>query len=131
MAAHAASIHRAAARPCGLLGYDENRVAVVFAALKRAAASMTHDPIEPYIDYPFTARSAHGNIVLRSAKDLRRQFPRLFNARVRAAILAQNLDDAFTNYQGVMIGRGEVWIGETCLDRACDKTRYVIRAINF
>jgi hypothetical protein len=116
---------------CALIGYDAARVAVVLQALKEAANSMTPDPIEPYIDYPFTARSAAGNIVIKSANDLRRAFPRIFTERVRSAILAQNLDDAFSNYQGVMIGNGQVWIAEVCRDQACRDKKYVVRTINF
>jgi hypothetical protein len=116
---------------CAVIGYDEARVAVVLQALKEAVNSLTPDPIEPYIDFPFTARSATGNIVIKSAKDLRRVFPRIFTDRVRSAILAQNLDDAFSNYQGVMIGNGQVWIAEVCRDQGCRDKKYVIRTINF
>ena len=118
-------------KACTLIGYDEARVAVVLQALKEAANSLTPDPIEPYIDYPFTARSAAGNIVIKSIKDLRRVFPRIFTESVRSAILAQNLDDAFSNYQGVMIGNGQVWIAEVCGDQECRDKKYVIRTINF
>jgi hypothetical protein len=113
-------------------GYDMARVAAVLRALKQAAASMTPGPIEPYIEYPFTARHpGGGNIVIRSAADLRRVFPRIFNNHVRSAILSQKLDQAFHNYQGVMIGDGEVWIAQVCDDPACRNSRYLIRAINF
>ena len=127
----AAAQPRKARNACALIGYDAERVTVVLQALKEAANSMTPDPIEPYIEYPFTARSATGNIVIRSIKDLRRVFPRVFTERVRSAILAQNLDDAFSNYQGVMIGNGQVWIAEICRDRECRDKKYVIRTINF
>ena len=127
----AAAQPRKARNACALIGYDAERVTVVLQALKEAANSLSPDPIEPYIDYPFTARSPAGNIVIKSAKDLRRVFPRIFTDRVRSAILAQNLDDAFSNYQGVMIGNGQVWIAEVCRDRECRDKKYVIRAINF
>ena len=120
-----------ATNACAVIGYDKERVAVVLRALKQAAKSMTPDPIEPYIEYPFTARSPAGNIVIRSTKDLRRAFRRIFTDRVKAAILSQNLDDAFSNYQGVMVGNGEVWITEVCREWECRDSKYIIRAINF
>jgi hypothetical protein len=129
--ASAAAQPSEAANNCGVLGYDEERVAVVLQALKEAAASMTPDSIEPYIEYPFTARSHAKNILIRSAKDLRRAFPRMFTDRVRSAILSQSLDNAFSNYQGVMMGNGQVWIGQVCRDSECHDSKYVIRAINF
>jgi hypothetical protein len=120
-----------AANACVVIGYDKERVAVVLQALKQAAQSMTPDPIEPYLEYPFIARSPAGNIVIKSAKDLRRAFRRIFTDRVKAAILSQNLEDAFSNYQGVMVGDGEVWITEVCRERDCRDSKYIIRAINF
>ena len=120
-----------ASNGCAVISYDEARVAIVLQALKEAARSMTPDPILPFIEYPFTARSAAGNIVIRSTKDMRRMFSRIFTARVRSAILAQNLDDAFSNYQGVMIGNGQVWIAEVCRDQQCTDKKYVIRTVNF
>ena len=72
-------------------GYDRARVAIVVQARKQAAASsMKPSRIEPYIDYPFTTRHPGGAIVLRSAADLRRNFLRIFDDRVRSAILSQN-----------------------------------------
>jgi hypothetical protein len=118
-------------KACTVIGYDAERVAVVLQALKEAANSMAPDPIAPYIEYPFTARSAAGNIVVKSIKGLRRVFPRIFTDRVRSAILTQNLDDAFSNYQGVMIGNGQVWIAEVCRDQECRDKKYIIRTINF
>jgi hypothetical protein len=120
-----------AANPCAVIGYDEARVGIVLQALKAAAHSMTPDPIAPFIEYPFTARSSAGTIVIKSAKDMRRMFPRIFTARVRSAILSQNLDDAFSNYQGVMIGNGQVWIAEVCRDQQCRDKKYVVRTVNF
>jgi hypothetical protein len=129
-AGSAAARANSASNAC-VLGYDEQRVAVVLDALKKAATSMTPDPLAPYIEYPFIARSPKGNIVIRSAGDLTRVFRRIFTEPVRSAILSQSLEDAFSNYQGVMIGNGQVWIGEVCRDRECQNTKYVIRAINF
>jgi hypothetical protein len=37
----------------------------------------------------------------------------IFNEKVKNAFINQDVKDTFINYQGVMVGRGEIWLGPT------------------
>ena len=47
-------------------------------------------------------------------------------AKVKAALLAQKVEETFVNYKGVMVGQGELWI--TMLSGT--KQLYTIYGIN-
>jgi hypothetical protein len=42
------------------------------------------------------------------------RFASIYTDKVRKAILAQSVDALFANWQGLMIGNGEVWISSLC-----------------
>ena len=62
---------------------------------------------------------------------IERDFDRIFTPRVKRAILNQRADRLFTNYQGAMIGDGQVWFDQTCAHDSCSPPGPVrIKAIN-
>ena len=62
---------------------------------------------------------------------IERDFDRIFTSRVKQAILSQRADRLFTNYQGAMIGDGQVWFDQICTNDACSPAGPVrIKAIN-
>ena len=48
----------------------------------------------------------------------------------RNIILTQDPMQLFTNWQGVMVHRGELWFSPICLDQNCGQIKYYIIAIN-
>jgi len=53
--------------------------------------------------------------------ECRDRYARIFNQKVVDAIDRQRFETLFANYQGVMIGRGEVWISGVCRDKKCER----------
>lgn len=62
---------------------------------------------------------------------IERDYDRIFTPRVRRAILGQRADRLFANYQGAMIGDGQVWFDQTCPNDSCSPPGPMrIKAIN-
>ncbi len=80
------------------------------------------------IQYPLRH---HGRVatVIRTRSDFMRNYGAIVSDRLRAAILAQEPDKIFENWQGVMVGDGghNIWLRET---GEGDAARYEIVTIN-
>ena len=83
------------------------------------------------VDLPLRVNFAGGAQTYRDRRSVERDFDRIFTPRVKEAILDQRADGLFTNYQGAMIGDGEVWFDQTCPHSSCSPAGPVrIRSIN-
>lgn len=69
-------------------------------------------------------------VVIADEADLAARFDELFNAKVVAAVSAQDYAKLFVNQDGIMFGEGELWIGGVCIDDACNDFFVNIIAIN-
>ena len=83
------------------------------------------------VDFPLRVNFRTAPRTYRDARSVERDFDRIFTLRVRRAILNQQPDRLFTNYQGAMVGEGEVWFDQRCAKAACSAADPVrIVAIN-
>jgi hypothetical protein len=96
--------------------------------LQRALRSDDRSWIADHMSYPVRY---HGKMasVIRNRNDFMRSYARLVSERLRGAILAQQPDEVFENWQGLMIGDGthNMWARDTA---SGDATRYEIVTIN-
>jgi hypothetical protein len=58
------------------------------------------------ISYPFDKGKIKNEETFKSKYDL------YFTVKVKKALQQQNFNQIFLNYQGVMIGNGEIWLNE-------------------
>jgi hypothetical protein len=95
-----------------------------FDRLQVAANAENRDALIGMIRFPFI-RYYHGIPRRRydSAAEFRGDFERVFSPKVLGAIKRATFESLFANYQGVMIGDGEVWFDER-------EDGFRIRAIN-
>ncbi len=85
--------------------------------LKTATQVEDKEWISEYIAYPLSVSLVKGSRVLLETKaDFIEYYDSIFNANVKEAILQQGMTDLFINWQGLMIGRGQVWITEVILE---------------
>lgn len=96
--------------------------------LQRALRKDDRSWIADHMSYPVRY---HGRVasVIRNRSDFVRSYSGLISDRLRSAILAQQPDDVFENWQGLMIGDGthNVWARDTA---SGEVTRYEIVTIN-
>ena len=75
--------------------------------------------------YPLRVRVGGRRVVLRNRRELLNRFDAVFNRKVRAALAAQKPEDLFRNWQGFMVGRGEVWF-----ESLADTDEFKLIAVN-
>ncbi|WP_051261404.1 hypothetical protein [Desulfovibrio inopinatus] len=63
------------------------------------------------LSYPLTVRSDNGVVAtVKNEKQAVQKYSVMVNAKVKQAVLSQDPDTLFANYQGIMIGDGEIWL---------------------
>jgi len=99
--------------------------------LQAAVRADDRSAIAGMIAYPLRVNFDDGLKTYKDRPSIQRDFERIFTPRVRQAILDQEADKLFTNYQGSMIGDGEVWFDRSCSNASCsDREPLRIKAIN-
>jgi hypothetical protein len=64
------------------------------------------------ISFPLLVIHGERRTSIRSKTQFLRQYDTIFDANVRQAIARQSARCLFGNYQGTMIGNGEVWFSQ-------------------
>lgn len=82
------------------------------AELKAALKSGDKKRVAGLVHYPLKVTSSHGNRVVRSSTEFVKDYDHLLTPLVTKAVEQQVPACLFANYQGVMIGDGEIWFEE-------------------
>jgi len=93
-------------------GIDSGAEVVTFLkALQKAAAAGDKTTIATMIAYPLHAKvKVKGRLTaIKSKEAFLANYDEIFNPSVKDAIQKATPDNLFVNYQGVMIGNGQVW----------------------
>lgn len=61
------------------------------------------------VDYPFQARIDGKAVKIRDAAHFIADYDKVVTAKVKHALQAQAYEKLFANWQGVMVGDGEIW----------------------
>jgi hypothetical protein len=93
----------------------------VFDAFQQAVAARDAKTVATLVAYPFTAWIGGKKKTIADADAFVAQYDDIVTAPVARIIAAQDYGSLFVNDKGVMLGRGEAWIGGTCLDGAACK----------
>jgi hypothetical protein len=101
-----------------------------FAKLKKAVADGDKETVASMIDYPFQARLKGKAVKIRDQKHFVADYDQVVTAKVKDAVAKQTYPTLFANWQGVMIGDGEVWFNGVCSDDSCKQQTVRIIAIN-
>ena len=91
---------------------------------KEKLASMIHYPITVY------GFDGDNDKEIQNAAEFVTNYEKIVTPEWRDIILAQEPARLFTNWQGAMVHRGELWFAAYCLDKSCDKTKLYIITIN-
>lgn len=103
---------------------------VVFRRLQRAMAANDRQAAAAEFVFPFQVnRTVRSHVTISSRQELLRRFDRIVTPQIRKAILSQQPDSLFQNWQGSMVGDGEVWISGVS-DRSSKHCRLGVTAIN-
>lgn len=106
-------------------GLDLADARAFFNCLKIASKRDDKDTLSQLIRYPLRI---NGRITVRTPGEFKRAYPTIFNSKVKRAIEAQQFEDLFVSYRGLMVGSGEVWISGIVTQNA-GKTSTTIKII--
>lgn len=130
-----ASLPFPAAGADGPDGLSDSEVANFLASLQDAIRSESPNQVAVLVKFPLrvgypskpSARAVRV-VQVRNAAELVRRYSEIFTPEVRAAVLAQLPETLFRNWQGAMVGNGELWFTADCMDSTCSRRR--VRAIS-
>lgn len=80
-----------------------------FANLQKAVAAGDKAAVAAMVDYPFQARIGGKAVKLTDAGHFVASYDKVVTAKVKEAVTKQSYATLFANWQGVMIGDGELW----------------------
>ncbi|EHS55851.1 hypothetical protein P4H71_14510 [Paenibacillus kribbensis] len=81
-----------------------------FKALQKAVADNDKEKVANYIFYPLRVNDSEKSLTIPNKKDFIEKYDQIFTDAIREALVNQKTDDLFVNYQGVMVGSGELWL---------------------
>jgi hypothetical protein len=110
---------------------EHERYLAFFQELKDAVIRDDRKKVAGLVHYPLNVFTGGRRTVVRSRAELLRRYREVFNENVMRAVKAQEPDTLFANWQGVMLGDGQIWFSGVCAgkdrDTPCaDKTVKVI-----
>ncbi|MBA9893664.1 hypothetical protein D7091_18640 [Ralstonia pickettii] len=91
-------------------GLDFDEAKLFFDCLKDATKRDDKTALSRLVQYPLRIHALDRASTIATPVAFRKQYPLIFNQRVKDAIEAQRFEDVFVSYRGIMIGNGEVWI---------------------
>ncbi len=105
---------------------DPQGFETAFRDLQALVAKDDRAAVAGYVSYPIQANIDGKRVKIASEADFLKNYDKIMTATVKAALLAQKVEETFVNYKGVMVGQGELWI--TMLSGT--KQLYTIYGIN-
>lgn len=88
---------------------DHKPYAAFFLKLQHAVSAGDKQALAAMVDYPFVAHAQGKAIKINDAKHFVADYDKLVTTKVKAAVAKQTYATLFTNWQGVMVGDGEIW----------------------
>jgi hypothetical protein len=99
-------------------GLQTAEVRTFLTTLQQAVRNDDRQSVASLVAYPMTVLIDGAPITLADAAAFTAQYPLIMTERVRSAVEAAEPATLFANWQGVRIGRGELWFGGVYEDRA-------------
>jgi hypothetical protein len=118
-------------------GLTDTEVTVFLASLQDAIRAENPSQIAALVNFPlrvgYSSRQSPrpARVVnIANAEEFIRRYSELFTPEVRAAVLAQPSETLFRNWQGAMVGNGELWYAGVCRDTQCSDRRILVISVN-
>ena len=101
---------------------DHVKVQHLLTDLQQSVASHNAAGVAALVHYPIKVNPGNRPFIVKSPKAFIADYDRIITQDISEAILKQKYDALFVNSQGAMLGEGEVWITNFCLDKGCTKS---------
>ena len=98
--------------PFEVAGIQNPKAALtVFEALKAAIAQGNKAEVANHILYPLHVNNENDKRLIQTRGEFVKQYDTIITQSIKDAIANQSAEELFANYQGIMIGNGEIWLG--------------------
>ena len=97
----------------------------MFNEVKKFVSEDNKEKVSEYILYPLRVNHDKSSTEIKTPDEFIKNYDNIFTEEVKKAFLNQDVKDTFVNYQGVMVGDGEIWFGSSQ-----ELSKYGIIAIN-
>jgi hypothetical protein len=87
-----------------------------FREIRNAVLAQDIDRFANAVAYPIVLRSGRHEIIVRNKKALKKNAKLVFNEHLKPVVKSQSPDTLFKNWQGVMIGDGQIWFSKVIED---------------
>jgi hypothetical protein len=108
------------------LDYDLRKLWVAFSRVKASYRSRDLASLWSISAVPLLVLAKGRRFQVKSLSQLRRLAPIVFAAKIRDAVSQCEFASLFLNSDGAMIGDGELWIKEVCLDQKCRSSNFLV-----
>ncbi len=98
--------------------------------IQDAVRTDNKEKLASLIYYPITIDMLDGSeLKMQNAAEFVANYEKIVIPEWKEIVLAQEPTELFSNWQGAMVHRGELWFTSVCLDETCENTKYYIIAI--
>ena len=91
--------------------YGSKTVSDFLSDLQKSVAAGDRAHVASLIQFPITITIKGKRISLRNRQQLLTHYDVAFDPKVKGFLAKQHFADLFCNWKGIMIGRGEIWLG--------------------
>ena len=98
---------------------DHAKVHLLLTDLQMAVAKHDAPAVAALVHYPIRVKLHGKPIYLKNAHEFIKNYDHIITPDIAAVIQNQKYEALFVNYQGAMLGEGEVWITGFCADDSC------------
>lgn len=82
----------------------------MFESLQKTVAQGDKEKVADYILYPLSVHERGNTLTVKDKTNFLAKYEQIFTPAVQQALVNQETDKLFVNYQGVMVGSGELWL---------------------
>ena len=99
-------------------GLQTDEVLRFYLTLKKAGESNDRDTVAALVSYPLAVQTETGSKTFATPDEFLAAYNLVMTERVITALTKSDYEHLFSNYQGVRVGRGEIWFGGVYEDGA-------------
>jgi hypothetical protein len=109
---------------------DPAKLRETLSTLQEAVRKHDAAAVAALVNYPITINPhTPTTVIIRTPATFVARYDQIITPHVADVIEQQKYADLFVNYQGAMLGNGELWIAGICRDKTCTQTDIKIKTI--
>jgi hypothetical protein len=98
---------------------EHTKYEAVILSFQKAVAAHDSAAVAKLVSYPISVSIKGQKTTVSNAKGFVANYDAIITPDIVATVKNQKYEDLFVNYQGVMFGRGQIWVNGVCKDKAC------------